>query len=112
MNVASLRKSHVNFRVIEEIKNVFEDNCRYNGSTMTYELTQFMKAYINEQSNFLNTISNLTTPKHTTVKKHIKPAQKSKEDDWYDEAPPTSTNSIERHGDVVKNEYGVWEPIR
>jgi len=107
----NLKKKHVNFNVHEDIKNHFESMCKTNGSNMTHILTSFMVSYINEQSNILQNITHNNPSPKETVKNLYKPAQESKEVDWYGETPSNQAEAPERFGNMVKNPFGVWEQI-
>jgi hypothetical protein len=109
---ASIAKKIVNFRVNENIKYRFEDICRTNGSNMTYELTNFMKGYIIEQANVLQSIASIQTTKPKAENNHIKPSQRTEQVDWYRDPPSKAEIGAERVGNVVKNEYGVWEELK
>jgi antitoxin component of RelBE/YafQ-DinJ toxin-antitoxin module len=109
---ASITKKIVNFRVNENIKYRFEDICRTNGSNMTYELTNLMKGYIIEQAKVLQSITSIQTTKTKSENNHIKPSQKTADVDWYGDIPSKAETGAERFGNVVKNQYGVWEEIK
>lgn len=101
----------VNFRLPTEIKQRFEDVCKFNGGNMTYVLTGLIREYLRSEASrdpgYVRGNSSMGNPVRGTVN----PASRTTIDNWFTDDPTPVKSAPDRVGNWVKNPISnTWEP--
>ena len=89
----------VNFRIDNELKETFDDVCKFNHSNRTTTLIGLIRRYVSEMANQIEEFNK----SKISVQKHLKERRRSELFENRYDAPTETQNSFERWGNLIKD---------